>query len=234
MPLANNSTIQKGKKSASVSTQIYLPIAEFYDDFVVLKDGGLRAILKTSSINFNLKSEEEQNAIIYSYQGFLNTIEFPIQIVLRSKKLDIEKYLVGVRQAAVKQPNSLLQRQTYEYAEYIHKLVEYADIMEKNFFVIVPYDPFRSENSGILKSFLKRIHPADSVIKSKQRIQEFETLKKGIVQRVNIVRSGLENCGLRAAQLKTKELIEFFYNIYNPETAANQKLEDVDKMNLVA
>ena len=126
------------------STQRFLQIAEVRDNVLVLKNGGVRTILKTSSINFNLKSEAEQNSIIYAYQNFLNSLEFPIQIVVRSKKLEIDEYLEKIRGYGDKQPNPLLKKQTLEYVEYIKKLVEYADIMEKEFYVVVPYDPPRA------------------------------------------------------------------------------------------
>ena len=146
------SSVKAAKRVPSSSTQIHLNIAEIKDDLLILKNGGLRAILSTSSINFNLKSEPEQNSIIYSYQSFLNTLEFPIQILVRSKKLDIDDYLEKLRNKAEKQTNPLLQSQTYEYVEYIHGLIEYADIMTKEFYVVVPYDPFRAQKVGLLQN----------------------------------------------------------------------------------
>lgn len=119
----------------------------------------MRAILQVSSINFNLKSEQEQNAIIYAYQGFLNTIDFPIQILVRSRKLDIDQYLDNLNEKREKQTNMLLQRQTFEYMEYIKKLVEYADIMEKNFYVIIPIDPFRTQNMTMFQKFWEYLNP---------------------------------------------------------------------------
>ena len=133
-------SVKGGKRDKKDSTQMHLKIAEIHDDTVVLKNGGLRGILKTSSINLNLKSEAEQNAVIYSYQNFLNTLEFPIQIVVRSKRLDLEAYIEKLKKIGVKQSNPLLQKQTFEYVEYISRLVEYADIMEKKFYVVIPQD----------------------------------------------------------------------------------------------
>ena len=106
----------------SAATQRFLPIAEIHNDTVVLKNGGLRAVLQTSSINFNLKSEEEQNSLIYGYQSFLNSLEFPVQILIRSKKLDIDDYLESLEETKNKQENPLLKEQTAEYQEYIEKL----------------------------------------------------------------------------------------------------------------
>lgn len=222
-----------GKKAPTASTQNHIKIAEIHDDTVVLKNGGIRAVLSVSSINFNLKSEEEQNAIIYSYQGFLNTLEFPVQIVVRSKKLDIDEYLEKLKKIGEKQENKLLQRSTYDYIEYISKLVEYADIMEKEFYVIVPYDPFRAQKKNMFEQFFDNMNPSDSYSKIRQRHQEFDELKKVLNQRVSSVKIGLENCGLKCEQLKTKELIELFYNIYNPTVARFEKAKNMDKVNIV-
>ena len=212
------------------STQAHLRIAEIYDDIVVLKNGGLRAVLKTSSINFNLKSEQEQNAIIYSYQNFLNSLEFPIQILIRSKKLDIDNYIDGVKALGDKQDNKLLQEQTFEYAQYVKRLVEYADIMEKEFYVIVPYDPARAPQpggTGVFQSFFQRLSPKETHGDTKMRHHEFDNLKKSLLQRVNTVQSNLENCGLKVEQLNTTELIELFYQSFNPLTSRTQKLKDL-------
>lgn len=220
------------KKTPSSSTQTYLKIAEIRDNTLVLKNGGLRAVLRVSSINFNLKSEEEQNAIVYSYQGFLNTLEFPIQIVVRSKKLDIDDYLEKLRKIGEKQTNPLLQTQTYEYIEYIAKLVEYADIMEKDFLVVVPVDPFRAQKPTMIQKFFQNINSKDSYENIKRRHEEFEQLRKTLTQRVSSVRIGLENCGLKVEELNTKQLIELFYTTYNPSAARYQKTKEIEKMNV--
>lgn len=233
-PSQNSESTRQGqaKKNPAASTQIYLRIAEIRDDTVVLKNGGLRAILRVSSINFNLKSEEEQNSIIYSYQGFLNTLEFPIQIVVKSRKLDIDDYLESLRKIGEKQTNSLLQTQTYEYVEYISKLVEYADIMEKDFLVVVPVDPLRSQKPNIIQKFFQSMNAKDSYEAIKQRHEEFEQLKKTLTQRVSSVRVGLENCGLKAEELTTKELIELFYGVYNPTVARYEKAKEIQNINI--
>jgi len=225
-------SVRQKKGSAASSTQLYLDIAEIKDNVVVLKNGGLRAIIQTNSINFNLKSEEEQNAIIYAYQGFLNSLDFPIQIVVRSRKLDIDKYLENLRSIAETHKNPLLKKQTLEYCEYIQKLVEFADIMEKKFYVVVPYDPYRAQNLNMFSKFMQSISSADSIDNIKRRHHEFEELNKGLAQRVNMVKAGLEGCNLRVAQLATPQIIELFYQIYNPNTARNEKLEDLTKIDI--
>lgn len=225
-------TVRQKKGSPAASTQLYLSIAEIKDNVVVLKNGGLRAVLQTSSVNFNLKSEEEQNSIIYAYQSFLNSLDFPIQISIESKKLDIDKYIENVRETAAKHESQLLKEQTLEYAEYIKKLVEYADIMEKNFYIVVPYDPYRSQKVSMFSKFMQSISAQDSIDSIKRRHHEFDELNKHLTERVNSVKNGLEACNLRVAQLTTPQLVELFYKIYNPETAHNEKIEDVTKVDL--
>ena len=235
MPETNNkkSDVKQKKGAPAMSTQMYLDIAEIKDSVVILKNGGLRAILQTSSINFNLKSEEEQNAIIYSYQNFLNSLDFPIQIVVHSRKLDIDRYIENVRQIGEKNENVLMKKQTMEYCEYIEKLVEYADIMEKKFYVVIPYDPYRAQNKNMFSKFMQGISAADSIDSIKRRHREFEELNRGLTERVNLVKAGLENCNLRVAQLGTPQLIELFYQIYNPETARNEKIENLNNVAVV-
>lgn len=221
---------RKPQGQVANATQTHLKIGEIRDNFLVLKNGGIRAILKASSINFNLKSEEEQNAITYSYQGFLNSLEFPVQIVVRSKRLDIDNYLDDIRRIGEKQQNKLLKDQTMEYADFVGKLVEYTDIMQKEFYVIIPYDPIRAQSVPFFQKFLGRLNPKDNYSEIKKRHKEFENLKKSISQRLNVVQSGLTNCGINTNQLTTTEIIELFYNVYNPQISRTEKLKNLDQM----
>lgn len=213
-------------------TQLHLRIAEIKENVIILKNGGIRSVLRTSSINFNLKSEQEQNAIIRAYQNFLNSLEFPVQILVRSKKLNLDNYIEGLKKLGSKQQNTLLQEQTYEYAEYIEKLIEYADIMDKEFYIIVPYEPIRIQNQNLIQNFFQRLSPKDSFAEIKRRREEFNNLKKNLAQRVNVIKSNIENCSLITKELETKELIELFYEVYNPQTARSQKITDQEKTDL--
>ncbi|MFA5842460.1 MAG: hypothetical protein WC882_02165 [Candidatus Gracilibacteria bacterium] len=226
-------TVKNAPKNANHSTQLYMRIAEIRDNVVVLKNGGIRAVLKTSSVNIHLKSEEEQNAVIYSYQNFLNTIEFPIQIVVRSKKLDLDNYLDQLNDIAVKQQNPLLKNQTTDYIDYIKRLIEYADIMQKEFYVIIPYDPPRAKKITIFQKFAEFVSPRDNVAQLRIRHREFESLRKGLMQRVNIATSGLQNCGLKVDQLTTPELVTLFYECYNPRTSRIQKFDKSDELDVI-
>jgi hypothetical protein len=225
-------TVKKAKSTAAASTQQHLRIAEIRDNLVVLKDGGLRAVYGVSSINFNLKSEDEQNAIIYSYQSFLNTLDFPVQIVVRSKKLDLDNYLADLAVKGEKQKNPLLQTQTAEYVNYIKRLLEYANIMEKEFYVVVPYDPLRARKSTFIQRVLKRLKTKDTVGDIQKRHKEFDQLKKALAQRMNVVQSGLENCGLKVEQLSTDALIRVYYQSYNPITSRGEKVDEVKDIQL--
>jgi hypothetical protein len=223
---------QKNRSNPMNSTQVYLRFGEIRDNTLVLKNGGVRAILKTTSINFNLKSEQEQEAIIHGYQGFLNSLEFPIQIVIKSKKLDIDNYIEQVQSLGEKQENKLLQEQTYEYAQYIKRLVEYADIMEKEFFVVVPHDPGRTRGTIGLQAFFQRLAPKDSYADIKKRHSEFIRLEKELNQKVNVVQSGLEACGLKVERLETQEIIEVLYNNYNPTIYRSSKLKNLKDLSI--
>ncbi len=230
----NSESVKKAQKAPIAATQLHLRIAEIRDNTVVLKNGGLRSILRVTSLNFNLKSEQEQNSIMYSYQAFLNTLEFPVQIVIRSRKLDLDHYVDKLRAIAEKQQNSLLQKQTYEYIDYIQRLIEYADIMEKEFYCVIPMDPSRQVGKTFIQTFWDHMHPADTIASITQRHQEFENLKKTLNQRTTTVTAGLEGCGLKATPLTTSELIAMYYQIYNPLTSRNQKIEDSSKLNLAS
>ncbi len=211
----------------TVSTQQYLDIAEIRDDLVIMRDGTIRAILLVSSINFALKSEEEQNAIISSYVGFLNNINFPVQIVIQSRKLSIENYVSRLKQKEKEQTNELLKIQTKEYIEYIQELVSLGDIMSKSFYLCVPYNPLSDKHKGFFSSLTEIFKPT---ILLKMKDKRFLRYKNEINRRMENITSGLASAGLNAVQLDTQGLIELFYNVYNPVTGENQKLADVKEL----
>jgi hypothetical protein len=222
--------VKKGTSNPLISTQRFLQFSEVHDDILVLKDGGLRAVLEVTSINFNLKSEEEQNAILQSYQRFLNALNFPVQVLVRSRKLDIDHYIDDLKVRKRKLTNDLLRMQMENYIQYIEKLIEFSDIMEKRFFVVVPATPARSDKKGALFSFLSYIKPDDTVMNIIKRKQEFKNLKKEIESRVGTVQTALENCGLKVNQLNTQKIIEIFYQAYNPDLSRSQKFSSAEEM----
>lgn len=212
---------------ATPSTQSRMQIAEIKDDTVVLKDGTLRAVLLVSSINFALKSEDEQNAIISGYVQFLNLLDSPLQILVQSRKLDLDGYLLSITEAEKKQTNELLKLQMAEYKQYISELVEMGNIMTKRFYIVVPYDPMSSGNMGFWKRMGNVLSPTN-VIKLNQK--QFMDRREDLMVLVDKVLMGLSGMGLRATLLDTQSLIELYYNTYNPIVSRSQKLEDVNKL----
>lgn len=213
----------------SSSTQQFLDITEIKEDVVVLRDGTLRAVLLISSVNFALKSEDEQNATIAAYVGFLNSVEFPLQIVIQSRELNIERYLMELRQKEKEQTNELLKLQTAEYIQYVNELVSMSRIMNKRFYIVVPYNPLTDRQKTFSTRFSELFKPA-TLIKMKE--EKFLRRKRELMLRVDKVQTGLGSIGLRSAQLDTQSLIELYYNSYNPETSKNQKLTDINQLRI--
>ncbi|MFA6228187.1 MAG: hypothetical protein WC668_03285 [Patescibacteria group bacterium] len=212
---------------ATPSTQKYLQIAEIRDDTIVMKNGTLRSVILVSSINFALKSEDEQNAIISGYVSFLNSLDMPLQIIIQSRQLDLESYLEFLKDAEVKQTNDLLKMQMAEYRQYVTELVELGNIMTKRFLVVVPYEPFRSKT----RSFWQRggdVLSPTKILSLGQK--QFMQRQRELLTIVDKVLTGLASIGLRAQVLDTQSLIEVFYNTYNPTVSRSEKLVDVNKL----
>jgi hypothetical protein len=225
-------TVRSKRKAYSVSTQRYLPIAEIREDTVMLKNGGLRAVLKVNSLNFNLKSEIEQQGIIAGYQGFLNTLIFPIQILVRSTRLNIDPYLKTLRDKTQAQTNPLLKEQTVDYTTFMEKLVDIADIMQKNFYIIVPMDATSKAKRGLFARFFDWMSVDDTRSKALQRSREFHAYSKILRDRVTLVQSGLENVGITMRRLKTDELVQLYYTIYNPVSSQKEKFNATAELNI--
>lgn len=217
----------QAKGNISVSTQQYLDIAEIKENTVVMKDGTLRAVLLVSSINFALKSEDEQNAVIESYIRFLNNLSFTLQIVIQSRELDIDNYLQYLKGKEKEQTNKLLKVQTADYIEYIKELTSLGKIMNKRFYIIVPYDPLTDKHKGFFSLIGEAMRPA-TIIKLKEKT--FRQYQDMLERRIESVAAGLESMGVAVARLDTQSLIELYYKTYNPETAKNQNLVDLEKI----
>lgn len=232
--------VKKTKKTQPHnSTQRYLPFSEIRDNMIIMKDWSARIVLKCSTINFLLKSSQEQDAIIMSYQRFLNSLDFPIQILVKSTRLDIDSYLAKLNAKAVKQENSLLQRQTYEYIDYLRKLVEIAQIMKKDFYIVVPYD-FEQDKSvrdasfvWNFKKFWASINWESNLIKTKAHLQMVDKLRKWLLWRVNWIKTSLESIWIKAKELDKKEAVELMFDHYNPSLVWNDKLWDINSYDLV-
>lgn len=223
------------------STQRHLPFSQIRENVILLKDSSARVVLRCSTINFLLKSEEEQDAIIISFQRFLNALDFPVQIMVRSNKLDIEGYLEKLKEKAVNQKNPLLQNQTYEYIEYLKKLVEVAQIMKKEFYIVIPFD--MEDNRSVkdtsifwvFKKFWQSFNNNDDIVKIRWQIRKFSDLKKWLAGRVGTVKTSLESIGIRTTELEKWELVTLLSDYYNPSLWNLQSLKtDISEYNLVS
>jgi hypothetical protein len=209
------------------STQQYLDIVEIKDDLVVMRDGSVRGVILVSSINFALKSEDEQTAIIQAYVSFLNILEYPLQIVIQSRKLNIDSYIEKLKQREREQTNELLRLQTADYRSYISELLELGEIMSKKFYVVVPYSPLSDKKKGFFAR-VSELFTAPGLIQLKQ--ERFLHHRNELIKRVEAIIGGLNSMSLAAVMLDTQSLIELFYNSYNPEISESQKLVDVTKL----
>ena len=195
--------------ATSKSTQSFVPVQEVRSGVAILKNGGYRSILMCSSLNFGLKSGDEQQAIIGGFQNFLNTLDFPIQIVVHSRKTDIRPYLALLEERAGRQTTELLRIQVREYISFIRNFIEGSDIMTKTFYVVVPYGGAALANIGANLGIFGGKKP-DNV-----ENQSFEESRVQLEQRMALVASGLASCGLRAVPLNTEEIIELLYRSFN-------------------
>ncbi len=195
----------------SLSVQQLLEIKEIREGVVVLKDNSVRGVLMVSSLNFALKSEDEQGAIIYQFQNFLNSLDFSSQIIVQSRRLNITGYLDELENMKKKQKNELLKIQIEEYRKFISGILSQGIIMTKNFFVVVPFTLIRLPEIGKKR---KKGSPG-------LREEDFQRAKTQLLQRIEFVASGLGGCGLLATPLNTSELIELFWSLYHPDEAEN-------------
>jgi hypothetical protein len=200
--------------TSSSATQEFVPIKEVRDGIALLKDGGMRGILLASSLNFSLKSEDERSAIIMQFQDFLNSLDFSIEIVIQSRRLDIRPYIALLEEQEKKQMNSLLKIQTKEYIQFIRNFTEQTNIMTKNFFIVVPYTPALIDGGkGGIAASLGIGTKAEKTAVSENG---FEESRSQLEERLSIVEQGLVRTGIRVARLGTEEVIELFYKAFNP------------------
>lgn len=203
-------------------TQEILDIKEIKNNTVILNGGGLRKIVLTSGENFDLRSEEEQNLLIYSYQDFLNSLNFSIQIIVHSRKVNIEGYLRLVKSRSEQEQSALLKNIIIDYHKFIGDFVSKNPIMSKTFFIVVPYDPVTITTKQVLGIFKRKKTAAQS--KEDQERNFSENIKQ-LDLRIDRVIAGLNRIGLRAVPLEEAEIIELFYNFYNPSTIEKKNIE---------
>jgi len=192
----------------SNSTQKFLEISDIRRGTLILKDNSLRGVLMVSSVNFVLKSQEEQEAIIYQFQNFLNSLDFLVQIISQTRKLNITAYLDKLKELEKKQTNELLKIQTTEYRKFIKQLVVGGSIMSKYFYVVIPYYLFETE--GI--DTKKRIATTPKALSE----EDFKRMTIQLNQRLNFLAAGLRRCGLAISSLNTTQLIDLFWSTHHP------------------
>jgi type IV secretory pathway VirB4 component len=197
---------------AKLSTQQFLEIDQIKEGTIILKNGALRGVLMVSSQNFALKSEDEQNATIYQFQNFLNSLDFSVQVFIQSRKINITGYLEKLKELEEKQENELLKIQTKEYQEFIKSLVEVGSIMTKTFYAIIPFVPFELAKVETYKKLLAKPEARKPLTE-----EEFYRYRTQLWQRMEFVALGLKRCGLRAVPLTTRELVELFWGVHHPE-----------------
>lgn len=203
------------KATPGKTTQNFLRISEIKNDSVVLDDGTLRGVLGVSSTNFDLKSQDEQNSIIYNFQRFLNSLDFGVQILMQSRKMEISSYLEKLKRIADRQTNELLRVQTSEYIDFIARLIDNASIMNKNFYIVVPEgESIKAGPAG----FFSSIFGTGRARQIQERMENFERVKEKLDTRLIEVVSNLSGIGIRAERLRTEELIQLYYNSYNFES----------------
>jgi hypothetical protein len=206
-------------------SQDFVPIKEVRDGIIILKDGGLRAVLVASSINLSLKSSDEQKATIAEFQSFLNGLDFSTQIVVQSRRLDIRPYLMSLENRMKEQTEPLIKIQTKEYIDFIRSFTEEVNIMTKSFFVVVPYSSggYSSKESFVEKLIGNKKERQSTKTKTDAN---FEEKRSQLDQRVSVIASGLSRFGVRSSQLGTEEVIELFYKTFNPgDISQGLKLE---------
>lgn len=215
------------------STQNALLISEIRDNMVIMNDGTMRAVVACRSINFDLMSDREREAVEYSYQQFINSLYFPIQISIRSQKVDIGPYLERLNKIRRDQDNMLLGVLMEDYIAFVSALAQETNIMEKSFFIVIPYYPAGDMNSAVnsSKNFLSNLFAPQKQQHIRIDENSFMKAKDEIKNRVSTVVNGLIQMSIRATQLNTKELGELYYNAYNPDTAVREPLGNFEDLN---
>jgi hypothetical protein len=221
-------------KASPNSTQNTLQIAEIRDGIVIMNDGSYRSVIMVKSINFDLMSSQEQEAVEYSYQGFLNSLYFPIQIFIRSSRVDLGPYIDKLDKIRTEHDNMLLALLMEDYINYIDNLSEQTNIMDKRFYIVMPYFPVADVQKALTQS--KNFFSGVAAIFNNKEAHvtineaELEAAKTELRNRVQAVMGGLLQCSIQGLPLDTQELIELYYDTYNPDTATRQQLKNFDEL----
>ncbi|MDB5184881.1 MAG: hypothetical protein JWN38_689 [Candidatus Saccharibacteria bacterium] len=216
------------------STQNTLQIAEIRDGIVIMNDGSYRSVVMVKSINFDLMSLQEQEAVEYSYQGFLNSLYFPVQIFVRSQKVDLQPYIEKLDKIRTEHDNMLLALLMEDYIDYIDDISQRTNIMDKKFYVVIPFFPGEDVKQTLAQSKNLLTSITGVFNKKEQHVVinegELEAAKSELRNRVQAVLSGLLQCSIKGLPLDTQELIELYYDTYNPDTATRQQLKNFEDL----
>jgi len=216
------------------STQNTLQIAEIRDGIVIMNDGSFRSVVMVKSINFDLMSPQEQEAVEYAYQGFLNSLYFPVQIFIRSQRIDLQPYLEKLDKIRTEHDNMLLALLMDDYIGYMDQLARQTNLMDKKFYLVIPYFPVLDTQKALTqsKNFFTGIFQLFNTNESRVVINEadLEKAKSELRNRVQAVLGGLMQCNIQGLPLDTQELIELYYDTYNPDTATRQQLKNFDDL----
>jgi hypothetical protein len=222
------STSTSSSASGKSSTLNFVEVSEIRDSVLILRESQMRAVLAVSSANFALKSIQEQEIIIGSFQGILNSIDFPIQILVQSRRLDLTSYIEKLKHIEDNLTNDLLRIKMQEYVEYIKQMLQEVNIMNKDFYVIVGYEPI-SLKDGIFGRFLRSLNPGRAI---KQKQEDFLKNRKLLMSRADAIASRLASLDLKVNLLNTEQLIALMYNSYNPDLLESIRLRDVSSIDI--
>lgn len=218
-------------KSNPNSTQNTLLISEIRDGIVIMNDGSFRSVVMLKSINFDLMSPQEREGVEYAYQGFLNSLYFPVQITVRSNKVDLGPYLDKLDKIRAEHDNMLLALLMEDYIGFMADLAAQTNIMDKKFYLVIPFFPTVDAQKAVTASksfFANAFGKKEQVVTINEA--ELEAAKTELRNRVQSVLNGLLQCGVQGLPLDTQELIELYYDTYNPDTATRQQLKNFDDL----
>ena len=217
------------KKPSPSSTQQYVAISEIRDDVVVLNDGSIRQIVKVKPVSIELRSQKEQDAVIYQFRSFLNALKFPIQISIQGRRVDLSRYITKLQNIGADEQNELIKVQITDYIDFIERLSNEVNIMDRSYYVIVPHN----KNPGVSttrQTWMDKLLGGKKSKETVYTVQEFEELKVQLEEKTQIVTGRLESLGIQAKKMGSAELIELYYNTYNPEESTTQHIEDIEQL----
>src|SRR3989344_3729661 len=223
------SNSRPAQKPQNHATQQYVAISEIRDDVVVLNDGSIRQVVKVKPVSIELRSQKEQDSVIYQYRSFLNALKFPIQISIQGRRVDLSRYIAKLQDLGTDETNELIKVQIADYIDFIERLSNEVNIMDRSYYVIVPHSKSPGA-STTRQTWMDKLLGGKKNKETVYTVQEFEALKVRLEEKTQIVTGRLESLGIQAKKLESAELIELYYNTYNPEESSTQHIEDIAQL----